>query len=137
MCLRSDKDDASRQLDPPQIPSRTAIQTPSDATELGQKGMPPLDGAADAADARLSGSTPLGSLHPKARCVGPPLGRAVPVSAIGTGTRQIPWIGGGDRDWGGRRLHHHRLQNRLRLHTVVGSRLGDHGPQGQAMLVGR
>src|SRR5262245_53792292 len=79
MRFRSDKDDAGRQLDPTEIAARTTIQTPSDATELSQKGVPTLDGATNAAHARLAGATTLGRLHPKARRVGEGVGGAVAI----------------------------------------------------------
>jgi len=69
MCFRPDKDDAGRQLDPTEIPPGTAIQTPGNATELGEKGMPTLDGTTDAAHPRLPGTTAFGRLHPKTRRV--------------------------------------------------------------------
>jgi hypothetical protein len=47
MCFRSDKDNAGRQFDPTEIAAATAIQTPGDATELGEKGVSTLDSAAD------------------------------------------------------------------------------------------
>jgi hypothetical protein len=137
MCFRSDKDDAGRQLDPTQIPSGIAIQTPSNATELGQKRMPSLDGATDATDPRLPRASALGRLHPKARRLGAGLGGAVAIGAIGTGMRQIPWVRGGYRGFRWRRLHDHRLQYGLRLHAVVGPRLGNGGTQRQTVLFGR
>jgi hypothetical protein len=109
MGFRSDKDDAGRQLDPAEIPSGAAIQAPGDATELGEKRMPAFDGAADATDPRLPGATAFGRLHPKASGVGAGVGRAVAVGAIGTGARQIPRVGVGDRRCRWRRLHDHGL----------------------------
>ena len=137
MCFRPDKDDAGRQLDPTEIPSGTAIQPSSYATELGEKGMPTLDRAADPADPRLSGATAFGRLHPKARRVGAGIGRAVTIGTIGTGTGQIPQVGVGYRRFRRRRLHHHRLQHRLGLHAIVGPRLGHDGTQRQTVFFGR
>jgi hypothetical protein len=137
MCFRSDKDDAGRQLDPTEIPSRTAIQAPGDATELGEKGVPTLDGAADAADTGLPGAAALGRLHPKTRRVGASIAGAVAVGTIGTGAGQIPRVRvghGGFRRWWS---HDQRLQHRLRLHAVVGPRLGHDGAQWQTASFGR
>jgi hypothetical protein len=125
MCFRSNKDDAGRQLDPAQIPSGTAIQTPSNAAELGEKSMATLDGATNTADARLPGVATLGRLHPKAGCVGAGVGGTVAIGAIGTGTRQIPWVRVIHGCFGGGRLHDHRFQDRLGLDAIVGPRLGD------------
>jgi hypothetical protein len=137
MCFRPDKDDAGRQLNPTEIPSGTTIQPSRDASELGQKGMPTLDRAADPADSRLAGAAAFGRLHPEARRVGAGIGRAVAVGAIGTGTGQIPRVGVGHRRFRRRRLHHHRLQHCLGLDAVVGSRFGHDGTQRQAVFVGR
>ena len=123
----SDKDDASRQLNPTEVATATAIQTPGDAAELGEKGVSTLHRAADAAHPRLTRATPLGCLHPKACRVGAAVRGAVAIGAVGTGTRQIPWVGVGHWGFDGRRLHDHRFQDRLGLHAVVGPRLGDDG----------
>ena len=137
MCFRSDKDDTGGQLDPTEIAARTAIQTPSDATELREEGMPTLDSATNAAHARLSGAATLGRFHPKAGRLGAGLAGAVAISTVGTGTRQIPRVGAVRRRFGGRRLHDHRFQDRLGLHAVVGPRLGHHDAQRQAVFLGR
>lgn len=137
MCFRSDKDDAGRQLDPTEIAARTAIQTPSDATELSEEGVSTLDGATNAAYTRLPSPTTLGRLHPKASRVGAGVGRAVAIGTIGTGTRQVPWVRIVHGRFGGRRLHDHRRQDRLGLHAVIGPRLGDNGAQRQTPFVGR
>jgi hypothetical protein len=137
MCFRSNKDDAGRQLDPAEVPSGTAIQTPGNATELGEKSMATLDGATDAADSRLPGTATLGRLHPKARRLGAGVGGTVAIGTIGTGTRQIPWVRVVHGRFGKRRLNHHRFQDRLGLDAIVGSCLGDNGAQRQAVLLGR
>lgn len=137
MRFRSDKDDAGRQLNPTEIAARTAIQAPSDATELSEEGVSTLDGATNAAHARLPGPITLGRLHAKTRRVGAGLGRAVAIGTVGTGTRQIPHVRVVHGRFGGRRLYDHRFQDRLGLHAIVGSRLGDHGAQRQAVFVGR
>ena len=137
MCFRSDKDDAGGQLDPTEIAARATIQPSGDAAELGQEGMATLDGAADAAHPRLAGVTASGRLHPEAGRVGAGVGGAVAIGAVGTGTRQIPRVRAVRGPFGGRRPHDHRLQNNLRLHPVVGPRLGHHGAQRQATLLGR
>jgi hypothetical protein len=104
---------------------------------LGEKGVPTLDGATDAAHARLPAATTPGRLHPKARRVGAGIGRAVAIGAVGTGTRQIPRVRIDHGRFGGRRLHDHRLQDGLRLHAIVGPRLGNNGTQRQAAFLGR
>jgi hypothetical protein len=137
MGFRPDKDDTGRQLDPAEIPSGAAIQAPGDTAELCQKRMPTLDGAADATDPRLPGPTALGRFHPKAGCVGAGLGGAVAIGPIGTGVGQIARVGLGHRPLRRWRLQDHRLQHGLRLHSVIGARLGYDRPQGKAPLVGR
>jgi hypothetical protein len=129
MCFRSNKDDTGRQLDPAEIASSTAIQTPGNAAELGEKSMPTLDGTTDATDSRLPSAAAFGRLHPKARRVGAGIGRTIAVSAIGTGTRQIPRVRLGYRRFCRRRLHHHRLQHRLGLYAIVSPRLGHDSTQ--------
>jgi hypothetical protein len=137
MCFCSDKDDAGRQLDPTEIAARTAIQSPSNATELGEEGVSSLDCTPNATHARLSGATAFGRLHPKASRVGAGVGGAVAIGTVGTGTRQIPWVRVSGRRFSGWRLHDHRFQDRLGLHTVVGPRLGHHGSQREAVFLGR
>ncbi len=137
MCFRSDEDDAGRQLDPTEIASATTIQTPSNAAELGQKGVAPLDGAADTPHPRLPRATPLGRLHPKARRVGTAIAGPVAIGAVRTSTRQVPWVWVVHRGFGRRRLHDHRFQDRLGLHAVVGPGLGHDRPQGETVFFGR
>jgi len=137
MCFRSDKDDAGGQLDPTEIAARATIQPSGDAAELGEESMAALDGTTDAADPRLPGVTASGRLHPEAGRVGAGVGGAVAIGAVGTGTRQIPRVRAVRGPFGGRRPHDHRLQNNLRLHAVVGPRLGHHGAQRQAAFLGR
>jgi hypothetical protein len=129
MCFRSNKDDTGRQLNPTEIAARTAIQSPSDATELGEKSMATLDGATNAADSRLPRAATLRCLHPKARRVGAGVGGTVAVGTVGTGTRQISGVRIVHGRFGRRRLHDHRFQDRLGLHAVVGPRFGDHDAQ--------
>jgi hypothetical protein len=83
----SDKDDASRQLNPTEVVAATAIQTPRDAAELGEKGVSTLHGAAYVAHPRLTRAPPLGRLHPKARRLGAAVRGAVAIGAVGTGAR--------------------------------------------------
>jgi hypothetical protein len=137
MCFRSNKDDAGRQLDPAEIASGTAIQTPGNAPELGEKSMATLHGATDAADARLPGAATLGRLHPKASRVGAGVAGTVAIGTIGTSTRQIPWVRVIHGRCGGWRLHDHRCQDRLRLNAIIGPRLGDNDAQRQAVFLGR
>jgi hypothetical protein len=137
MCFCSDKDDAGRQLNPAEIAAATTIQTPGNAAELSQKGVAPLDGAANTSYPRLPRTTPLGRLHPKARRVGAAIGGPVAIGAVGTDTRQVSWVWVVHRGFGWRRLHDHRFQNCLGLHAVVGPGLGHDRPQGETVFLGR
>jgi hypothetical protein len=137
MCFRSDKDDTGRQLDPTEIAAAPTIQTPGNAAELGQKGVAALDGAADTPYPRLPRATPLGRLHSKARRVGAAAAGPVAIGTVGTSTRQVPWIGLVHRGFGWRRLHDHRLQDRLGLHAVVGPGFGHDRPQGEPVFLRR
>jgi hypothetical protein len=136
MCFRSNKDDAGRQLDPAEIPSGTAIQTPGNAAELGEKSMPTLDCTADATDSRLPGAAAFGRLHPKARRVGASVGRAIAVGTIGTGTRQIARVRLSHGRFCRRWLQHHRLQHRLGLYAIVSPRLGHDNTERETVFFG-
>jgi hypothetical protein len=135
--FRPDKDDAGRQFDPAEIPSCAAIQPPGDAAELSQERMSAFDRAAYATYPPRPRATPLGCLHPKAGRCRPGRGRAIPVSAIGTGPGQVTRVGLNDRDLRRGRLDDHRLENGLRLYPVVGTGLGHDRPQRQAAFLGR
>jgi hypothetical protein len=137
MCFRSDKDDAGRQFDPTEIAAATAIQTPGDAAELGEKGVSPLDSAADATHSWLTHAATLGRLHPKARRVGAVVGGAVAIGAVGTSMGQIPRVWVVHRGFSGWRLHDHRFQDLLGLHAIVGSRLGHDDAQRQTVFLSR
>ena len=99
--------------------------------------MATLHGTADAAHPRLPGLAAPGGLQPETGRVGPGLSGAVAIRPIGPRTRQVARVRGSHGNIRRRRLDNHRLQDRLGLYAVVGPRLGHHGAQRQATLLGR
>src|SRR6185437_5586901 len=79
-------------LNPAEIPLRGSVQPPRQPTELGQKRMTTLYGAADLADSRLPRFTTLRSFHPEARRCGPFFTGAVTIRSVRSRMRQVAGV---------------------------------------------
>jgi len=124
-------------LHPAQIPFAVPVESSGDPAELGQEGVPPLDGAPDAPDARPAGLAAGRGQPAEPGLPCPVPARPVPVPAVAADAGPVAGVGGRVRPVRRGRVDDPRVEHVLRPDAVVRVRAGDRRGQDDAVPIGR